>query len=497
MYHIFDCKLLLHNGAYLSFFKTFMFMWNMNRYIRRVRVTGLFNQSKSLVMDFEKDLNCIYGFNGTGKTVLIDLIVNVLKCNIDALRNTPFYSITLLTSSKKQPEKFLTVSNEFDDVYYEFHNDYEVEDSSNLEYRLFRNNIKINKDIKYVITSKGLSNKRNLTKLLRYNEDSKIESITPNILKSVISGVIGITYVPLRRYNDEVCSKSKMERERSSDSFLTFIQEEFSKQYAAAQSGIARNLETLSSTILEKLLLNQNEREYNYYYKDVEKLIKKGKPEESSFKMSQVASQIKELKLDISIERIQEHYNSWYEVQMELINCRKRLNEKKDEVDHDSFQKYTEAFFNYVAKIGMYNKLQEALVLIEKVYYKKYLYLMKFENFKHAINDFLSETKQFSYDDDGTFRFQNNGRTVKIEHLSSGEKHLIAILGYLCISGNDSSVFIADEPELSLHLEWQRKILPTIKKLSPNTQVIVATHSPAIISKDSNRINIENCYQND
>ncbi|MCR9931853.1 AAA family ATPase, partial [Vibrio antiquarius] len=120
--------------------------------------------------------------------------------------------------------------------------------------------------------------------------------------------------------------------------------------------------------------------------------------------------------------------------------------------------------------------------------------LRRFELFKNVINDFLSENKAFTYDDDGTFRFTHSNRAVPMEHLSSGEKHLIAILGYLCTSNNDSSVFIADEPEISLHLEWQRKILPAVKILSPNTQVIVATHSPSIISDDSLQIDIEDCY---
>ncbi|HDZ9263829.1 TPA: AAA family ATPase, partial [Vibrio cholerae] len=51
----------------------------MEYYIKRVRVKGLFNPNNSLNVDFEKDLNCIYGYNGTGKTVLINLIVHALN----------------------------------------------------------------------------------------------------------------------------------------------------------------------------------------------------------------------------------------------------------------------------------------------------------------------------------------------------------------------------------------------------------------------------------
>ncbi|ENC6710185.1 ATP-binding protein, partial [Vibrio harveyi] len=185
-------------------------------------------------------------------------------------------------------------------------------------------------------------------------------------------------------------------------------------------------------------------------------------------------------------------------VQVDLIETSKalsKIDEKYSKSMRDElFSSHTQAYFSFITTVGTYKKIQDAINQIEKVYYDRSLYLEKFNNFRDAINDFLQGGKEFNFDDDGTFRFSNKGRPVRISQLSSGEKHLIAIFGHLCVSNDDSSVFIADEPELSLHLEWQRKILPTINKLSPNTQVIVATHSPGIISRNSNKIDIEECY---
>ena len=42
---------------------------------------------------------------------------------------------------------------------------------------------------------------------------------------------------------------------------------------------------------------------------------------------------------------------------------------------------------------------------------------------------------------------------------------------------------MADEPELSLHIAWQRQIIPAIRKINPNSQIIVATHSPEVASR--------------
>ena len=41
-------------------------------------------------------------------------------------------------------------------------------------------------------------------------------------------------------------------------------------------------------------------------------------------------------------------------------------------------------------------------------------------------------------------------------------------------------ISITDEPELSLHIAWQRNLLSSIRKLNSNAQIIVATHSPEI-----------------
>jgi predicted ATP-binding protein involved in virulence len=43
------------------------------------------------------------------------------------------------------------------------------------------------------------------------------------------------------------------------------------------------------------------------------------------------------------------------------------------------------------------------------------------------------------------------------------------------------NILLIDEPELSLHLKWQRQFVPAIREASPSTQMILATHSPEII----------------
>jgi ABC-type cobalamin/Fe3+-siderophores transport system ATPase subunit len=77
---------------------------------------------------------------------------------------------------------------------------------------------------------------------------------------------------------------------------------------------------------------------------------------------------------------------------------------------------------------------------------------------------------------------------IPIAKLSSGEKQLIILLAEALLQRGRHYVYLADEPELSLHIDWQRKIIPAIKKLNQNAQIIAATHSPEVASKYRNNI---------
>ncbi len=67
---------------------------------------------------------------------------------------------------------------------------------------------------------------------------------------------------------------------------------------------------------------------------------------------------------------------------------------------------------------------------------------------------------------------------ISSDKLSSGEKQMLSFLCYNAFSEN-MPIFI-DEPELSLHIDWQRLLLPTLLDQSTGNQFFIATHSPFI-----------------
>jgi predicted ATP-dependent endonuclease of OLD family len=73
--------------------------------------------------------------------------------------------------------------------------------------------------------------------------------------------------------------------------------------------------------------------------------------------------------------------------------------------------------------------------------------------------------------------------------LSSGEKHLITLFYELIFESKSHSLFLIDEPEFSLHIEWQRMFIDSLLTIRnseinelKNLQFILATHSPSIVS---------------
>ncbi|MBR2862474.1 MAG: ATP-binding protein, partial [Bacteroidaceae bacterium] len=65
--------------------------------------------------------------------------------------------------------------------------------------------------------------------------------------------------------------------------------------------------------------------------------------------------------------------------------------------------------------------------------------------------------------------------------LSSGEKQILVILLTALTEDFLPYVIFMDEPEASLHFEWQQRLIAMVRELNPNAQIILTTHSPAVI----------------
>lgn len=77
----------------------------------------------------------------------------------------------------------------------------------------------------------------------------------------------------------------------------------------------------------------------------------------------------------------------------------------------------------------------------------------------------------------------DNGQIIPLRALSSGEQHLIVLLGEIIFESVESRVVLLDEPEISFHPEWQElfpKVLEQVVMLN-QCMIVMATHSPTLI----------------
>lgn len=131
------------------------------------------------------------------------------------------------------------------------------------------------------------------------------------------------------------------------------------------------------------------------------------------------------------------------------------------------------------------DRIQKLIELIEKSNDQVKKSFESINKFIDTTNHFLRDTgKSIEIDNIGTLIIKKpNGEKANIDALSSGERQLIVMFSHLIFKkeSNPSGIFIIDEPELSLHIDWQKDFIKYAMESNPNTQLILATHSPDIL----------------
>lgn len=108
---------------------------------------------------------------------------------------------------------------------------------------------------------------------------------------------------------------------------------------------------------------------------------------------------------------------------------------------------------------------------IEAVYKTKKIFV-------NILSELFSQTgKKF---DEKAFHFLETGSENPIlpENLSSGEKQILIILLTTLLQDGKPYILLMDEPEISLHIDWQRSLIQNIRQINPSCQIIMVTHSP-------------------
>ena len=103
------------------------------------------------------------------------------------------------------------------------------------------------------------------------------------------------------------------------------------------------------------------------------------------------------------------------------------------------------------------------------------------KKFQDLVDDLFADTGKTIVRTANEICLTQIGETLQPYQLSSGEKQMLVILLTVLIEDQKPYVLFMDEPEVSLHVDWQQRLIDIILELNPNVQIILSTHAPAVI----------------
>jgi ABC-type glutathione transport system ATPase component len=114
------------------------------------------------------------------------------------------------------------------------------------------------------------------------------------------------------------------------------------------------------------------------------------------------------------------------------------------------------------------------------------------ERLQRQLSSFVESLNSFFSNKELSFRLpvgleirSKNGDSLTPKMLSSGERQLLLLFCNTAIARDRSSIFLIDEPEISLNVKWQRKLLGSLLEITADSpvQFVIATHSLELLSQ--------------
>jgi energy-coupling factor transporter ATP-binding protein EcfA2 len=235
-----------------------------------------------------------------------------------------------------------------------------------------------------------------------------------------------------------------------------------------------------------------------YYTNDIEN----EKPTYLTIKNNKTSKNIKSVLIDTFDNKLNHSTNSKTELDCMISDLSEEFSNYHDLID-TNIKKESEEIIKKIneidiskASIEELQEYQQLKIQENKIQDSKYKQILLFQK---IINIFFNHTNKEIIIDDVLiqnpkvpfiikFKDKNidtpvdeNEELEFISKLSSGEKQILIIFLNIVIQGNNPFILLMDEPESSLHVEWQAILIENIKKLNSNIQMIIATHNPIIL----------------
>ncbi|MGL5051389.1 AAA family ATPase [Cetobacterium sp.] len=441
--------------------------------VKYLEIKELFGE-KNLEIFFKDGINILIGKNGTGKTTILEIIDSLVNLKIERLSKIEFKTILLemqdvkFTAEKTKNKLVLKIEGLKSDEKIIEKKFNIIEESKNF-YKIEEDEFGDERRVYYREFSS--ENRKNILQLKIFLAAIKKQEVH---------------YLTLNRQGVASAAVLRRERLRIGEKNDVFGLDEVEKTIKVEYSNILRHYETYNNEFKKQVLLTPFSVDKKSDLKSsVEKVLKFDK---------NIEKQIEEAFLSLEIP--QESYNSLVGEYFKTLYEKKKELEKLDIETVLTSPIANEEEFELLLFSLDNIKLEYAYHIIEKakeIKEKKKKIYTKIEKLTVIVNKFYSEIgKKIRVNDVGGLdirNVKNEEKKINLEKLSSGEKQILTLFTFLIFNTKETSggIFIMDEPELSLHIDWQEKISDSLNGVSELNQYIIATHSPEVIGNYGER----------
>jgi ABC-type lipoprotein export system ATPase subunit len=410
--------------------------------LKTIEIHG-FWQTKTATAALQDDVNIIIGKNGTGKTTFMNIAHAVLTVDLDALFENAFKSVTLTLTDGKRTRTVRADRREL-----------ETSPFALVEYHISNR--------KFAAPLIGGDDGRMTSPSARRRAAEEAQKI-----KNQLSELVAVASLSVYRIGGESDPelRERVPRRYAStvDMRLQSLMQRLT-QYQLELSNAARQISSdLQRDVLTSLLYTEEKGKDRGYTLDFDEVVERQNLVSAYRQLGVGGHEV--------ARKIQDHLAA---VGTTVKNLR-QMSDARTTGDP--------AKLNLPVDFAAL----EAFKLTSKVVAKSLDAERRTKEIFSQVDLFLRTLKSFIADK--TFTFYGGELNVATEgpiplaKLSSGEKQLLILFIEALLQRQHPYIFLADEPELSLHIAWQRNIISAIRAINPNAQIIVATHSPEIAGK--------------